>query len=101
MEAEASSRRPLLFGVVSDGPKPEKDPSPVPSKAGSQTGPPPFSGGHLVQDRPGRRPGGLLVPARQQIIVTAQLHVPPGRPDHVPHQWVKPMDAPTQVSRSR
>ena len=72
----------------------EKDPSPVPSKAGSQTGPPPFSGGHLVQDRPAVGPAGLLVPARQQIIVTAQLHVPPGRPDHVPHQWVKPMDAP-------
>ena len=43
MEAEASSRRPLLFWRgVHDGPKPEKDPSPVPSKAGSQTGPPPF-----------------------------------------------------------
>lgn len=48
---------PPLWRGVHDGPKPEKDPSPVPSKAGSQTGPPPFSGGHLVQDRPavGRR----------------------------------------------
>ena len=94
MEAEASSRRPLLFGVVSMMARNRRKIPPRSPVKPVVRPVLPLSGGHLVQDRPAVGPAGLLVPARQQIIVTAQLHVPPGRPDHVPHQWVKPMDAP-------
>ena len=85
-----------LGGGIHHGPKPGEHLFLAAGKPGGEAGEAPVPPGHLVQDGPAIGPASLLPLAVQQVVVTAQLHVPPGNPHHEPHQGVEPVDAPGQ-----